>query len=321
MASPSSAPFAACRHRTMRFGSHGQPPLRARRSGQRIRGPSRKWAEWRSSRSPCGTPVSLGQTPSTFPWTRTGLLPSIGLARYFPCRYKWRRHPGHRPDCPGRLGSPLWSRCPFRQASTSEIRTRRKSTLTSLLDPTTAKAACCQGVVPAPFMQTYTQSQAPKIAFHRPTSLTTQLAAPASGYSPVVATAPNGNIVQVWSGPSRTNGNRYRCRSCTWPVWDSQGNLVTPARLVDDLSAATLRTSDSTPALAISPDGRIGVIWHRSVRDSNSDIKENIFFQSLTADGVATTGPVNLTNNTVFGRPYSYLECAGFLRTFDCGGQ
>ena len=74
---------------------------------------------------------------------------------------------------------------------------------------------------------------------------------------------------------------------------------------MDDLSAATLRTSDSTPALAISPDGRIGVIWHRSVRDSNSDIKENIFFQSLTADGVATTGPVNLTNNTVFGRPYS----------------
>ena len=120
-----------------------------------------------------------------------------------------------------------------------------------------------------------------------------------------MATAPNGNIVQVWSGPYRTNSNAISVSELYLAVWDSQGNLVTPARLVDDLSAATLRTSDSTPAIAISPDGRIGVIWHRSVRDSNSDIKENIFFQSLAADGVATTGPVNLTNNTVFGRPSS----------------
>ena len=175
---------------------------------------------------------------------------------------------------------------------------------TSLLDPTKVKTAHFQSVVPAPFVQTYTQSETPKIAFHRPTALTTHLEASTAAYNPVVATAPNGNIVQVWRGSSRTNSNGVSVSELRLAVWDSQGNLITPARPVDDLSSAVLTTQEWLAAVAISSDGRIGVIWERRIRDSSNNYNRNILFQSLAADGVATTAPVNLTNNAIFG-PFS----------------
>ena len=211
MASPSSAPCAACRHRTMRFGSHGQPPLRARRSGQRIRGP---FAEVGGVAQQSLTVWNTGEFGTdTFNISRgleLACYPLSGPARLTPLAdTNGDGIPDTGPTAPGASGHLCGPGVPVpAERPTSEIRTRRKSNADLIArSDYRRRAARCQGVVPAPFVQTYTQSQAPKIAFHRPTSLTTQLAAPASGYSPVVATAPNGNIVQVWSGPSRTNGN------------------------------------------------------------------------------------------------------------------
>lgn len=56
---------------------------------------------------------------------------------------------------------------------------------------------------------------------------------------------------------------------------------------------------NSSPAVAVAPDGSIGILWNQQLRDSSQDkYIWNIFFAVVNATGDAVVAPTSLTNHT-----------------------
>jgi hypothetical protein len=77
---------------------------------------------------------------------------------------------------------------------------------------------------------------------------------------------------------------------------------VRPVSKLTDHTGATMNTYDYSPAVAVAPNGRIGVLWYRYLWDrSTYKFNYNIYFAILDASGNRVYGPVNLTNNNAWG--------------------
>jgi len=67
-------------------------------------------------------------------------------------------------------------------------------------------------------------------------------------------------------------------------------------------SGATVSTYDYDPAVAVAPNGRIGVLWYRDLwNDATTQSNYNIHFAVLDATGNVVVSPLNLTNNAAWG--------------------
>lgn len=54
--------------------------------------------------------------------------------------------------------------------------------------------------------------------------------------------------------------------------------------------------------MAVAPDGRVGVVWYRYLwNSSNQQSNYNIHWAALNTDGDLVAGPINVTNNSVWG--------------------
>jgi len=123
------------------------------------------------------------------------------------------------------------------------------------------------------------------------------------GYNTAVAEAPNGNFIYAWT--------KWRClnsdcsvsgREIEYALLDRYGNVVRPVSKLTDNSGATMNTYDYSPAVAVAPNGRIGVLWTRELWNSSTyQSNYNIYFAILDASGNRVYGPVNLTNNNAWG--------------------
>ena len=163
------------------------------------------------------------------------------------------------------------------------------------------KTASFQTGVPAQFAQTYTQSGSPKVGFYHPAQQATGQTTDQYGYTPAVATASDGSIVQVWK-QSRSIGNNRYVNELYYAVLDNRGNVIRPAARLTDLGAAGTSAYDNGPAVAVAPDGRIGIVWYRYLwNSSNSTWNYNIYFMVLAANGATILSPTNLTNNGNWG--------------------
>jgi hypothetical protein len=174
-------------------------------------------------------------------------------------------------------------------------------TASSSRNPTKMQTARFQTGVPAQFAQTYEQSGRPKVGFYRPDQQTTRQTTDQNGWSPVVATAPDGSIVQVWNQGRWIGDNRY-VYELYYAVLDNRGNVIRPAARITDLGAESTYAYDQSPAVAVAPDGRVGIIWYRYLwNSSNSTYNYNIYFLVLAADGTTVLSPTNATNNGSWG--------------------
>jgi hypothetical protein len=98
-----------------------------------------------------------------------------------------------------------------------------------------------------------------------------------------------------------------------YALLDRYGNVVRPVSKLTDHTGATMDTYDYSPAVAVAPDGRIGVLWYRYLWNrSTSQSNYNIWFAILDSSGNRVYGPVNLTNNNVWGDPWSDLNVPRF---------
>ena len=155
--------------------------------------------------------------------------------------------------------------------------------------------------MPAQFAQTYSQSGSPKVGYYRPDQQATRQTTDPYGWSPAVTTAPDGSIVQVWYQGRSIGNNRY-VNELYYAVLDNRGNVIRPATRLTDLSAASTSAYDYDPAVAVAPDGRIGIAWRRYLwNNSNSTWNYNIYFMALDANGSTILSPTNLTNNGSWG--------------------
>lgn len=191
-------------------------------------------------------------------------------------------------------------------------------TIRSSVDPTKSTTASLQTVVPAPFAQVYSDDAdgAMSIDLVRPHA---QVARKATadwryGYDMAVAEAPGG-FAYVWS--------RNRCLGdpCTiylteieYALLDRYGNVALPATRLTDHSQATVHTYDHYPAVAVAPNGHIGVLWQRYLwNESTGQVNFNIHFAILDRSGDLVHGPANVTNNEAWG-PWGELNVPRYFR-------
>lgn len=134
------------------------------------------------------------------------------------------------------------------------------------------------------------------------------------GANQAVVQLPSGDFFYAWRAPSRClDGGpcRIRVQEIEAATLDWSGNAG-PVSKVTDLSTATQSTYDDLAAVAVAPNGKIGVLWRRQLVDYETGKSNfNIYFGVLNAVGTASTSarkmvgaitnPVNLTNNTTWG--------------------
>lgn len=164
-----------------------------------------------------------------------------------------------------------------------------------------------QTAVPAPFAQVYQDGAdgAMSLYLAQPAGQAVRKATADrhSGSNMAVTETPNGNFIYVWS--------KSRCLDATcstnveeieYALLDRHGQVVRPWSRLTNHSGASLNTYDFSPAVAVAPDGRIGMLWTRQLWDSaNSRINFNIYFAVLDAAGNLLFGPTNLTNIITWG--------------------
>jgi len=119
------------------------------------------------------------------------------------------------------------------------------------------------------------------------------------GYDMAVAEMP-GSFAYFWT-KYRSVGSVY-VREIEYILLDRYGETVRAVSPLTYHSGATMETYDDSPAVAVAPDGRIGVLWYRYRWDSSiSKSNYNIWFAILDASGSVVIPPTNLTNNNAWG--------------------
>ncbi len=180
-------------------------------------------------------------------------------------------------------------------------------TARSSLDTAKSRAAYMQVAVPATFAQVYLDDAdgAESLLLVRPGSQVVRKATEDWhwGSQPAVAELSGGGFVYLWSEsralppPLDLWVGELEC-----VVLDREGNVARPVSRLTDLSSVTLPTYDVQPAVAVAPNGRIGVSWYRYTWDQGtSQFNYNVYFAVLDPSGSLVYGPANLTNNGGWG--------------------
>ncbi len=179
-------------------------------------------------------------------------------------------------------------------------------TIRSSLNINKQKTATFQTAIPAPFAQAFRDDAdgAHSLYLVQPAGQSIRKVTPDwyYGYEWAIAEAPNGNFVYAWS--------KGRCLDSWCNIWvneieytllDRVGNTVRAVSKLTNHSGATMDTYEYTPAVAVAPNGRIGVLWRRQLWNSASQFNYNVYFAILDSTGNIVYGPANVTNNTVWG--------------------
>jgi len=185
-------------------------------------------------------------------------------------------------------------------------------TVRSSLDISKSKTANLQSAVPAPFAQVYDDEAdgAMSLDLIQPNAQVVKKATADGhyGYNGAVTLAPNGNFVYLWY-KWRSVGSVY-VGEIEYTLLDHYGNTVRAVSKLTDNSGATMNTDDSSPSVAVAPNGTIGVTW-RHYLGNGSNHNENIYLATLDSAGNLTSGPTNVTNNNIWGT-YSDLNIPRF---------
>lgn len=179
-------------------------------------------------------------------------------------------------------------------------------TIRSSLNTNKQKTATFQTAIPAPFAQVFRDDAdgAHSLYLVQPAGQSIRKVTPDwyYGYGRAIAEAPNGNFVYAWS--------KGRCLDSWCNIWvdeieytllDRYGNTVRAVSRLTNNSGATIDIYEYAPAVAVAPNGRIGVLWSRQLWNSASQFNYNIYFAILDSTGNIVYGPANVTNNTVWG--------------------
>jgi len=173
----------------------------------------------------------------------------------------------------------------------------------SSLDTSKSKTASLQTGVPAPFAQAFRDDTDGAMSLYlvQPGAQTLKKATSDWhwGYNMAVAEMPSSFAYFWYTG--RSEGNVY-VDEIEYALLDSSGDTVREVSKLTDHSGATLYTYDYDPAVAVAPNGRIGVVWYRYLYDSsNYNWNYNIYYAILDASGNLVVPPTNLTNNPIWG--------------------
>ncbi len=194
-------------------------------------------------------------------------------------------------------------------SSSSPVGNHNTAMLTarSSIDASKQKTAAARIAVPAPFAQVYRDDAdgAMSMLLARPEAQAVRKATDDwhGGSDVAVTELPNHNLIYVWSKGRCVDNNCTRyVREIEYTILNPYGETVRPVARLIDHSGATLITYDYPSGVAVAPDGRVGLVWYRYLwNSSNGQSNYNIFWAALSSSGDLVAGPVNVTNNSVWG--------------------
>jgi len=176
-------------------------------------------------------------------------------------------------------------------------------TVRSSLDTGKSKTVDLQTAVPAPFAQVYRDDADGVMSLDlvQPDAQT-RVKTTSNwhwGYHMAVAEMPH-SFAYVWY-KGRSVGSLW-VDELEYTLVDSSGNTIRGVSKLTNHSSATMYTYDYSPAVAVAPNGRIGVIWYRYLyNSSNYQWNYNIYYAILNSLGNIVVPPTNLTNNPHWG--------------------
>lgn len=183
-------------------------------------------------------------------------------------------------------------------------------TARSSVDTTKSKTASLRTGIPAPFAQVFRDDAdgAMSLYLSQPggQSLKKTTGDWYYGYDIAVAEMPT-SFAYFWS-KGRSANSQY-VSELEYTLLNHDGSTQRAVTRLTDHSGATVNTYDDDPAVAVAPNGRIGVLWYRYLYNSDNgtwNYNYNIFFAILDSSGNLVYGPANLTNNTVWGTWQNY---------------
>lgn len=118
------------------------------------------------------------------------------------------------------------------------------------------------------------------------------------GYDMAVAEMPNG-FAYVWNKHNWSGS--FGTREIEYTLLDSDGSTIRGVSKLTNHSGATMNTYDYDPAVAVAPNGHIGVIWYRYRYNDDYESNYNIYYAVLDPSGAIVVPPTNLTNDTHWG--------------------
>ena len=160
--------------------------------------------------------------------------------------------------------------------------------------------------VPAAFAQTFynTNDHTLRTLLVQPAGSSAKPAA--LGYywasSPSIAEISGNRLISIWSegGCLDTTCQKF-AEEIYYSIQDRYGNIVSAPRKLADYSSETMSTEDYQPAVAVAPDGHIGLLYiHFRYDDSIKKANYNLYLTVFNPDGTVNYGPANLTNYTTF---------------------
>jgi hypothetical protein len=177
-------------------------------------------------------------------------------------------------------------------------------TLRSVKNPGIWKTAALYATVPAPFAQGYIADAdgAMHLQLSQPGNASDQRVSPEYAYPdyPAIIEAPNGDLISAWVDFRcvDTNCDKY-VSEITYAVFNHNGQIIRPAGKLVDLSDAPYSTYDDYPALAVTPGGKVGVLWIREQFNlANYSWNENVYLAILGGSYAPPITSTNVTNNS-----------------------
>jgi hypothetical protein len=175
-------------------------------------------------------------------------------------------------------------------------------TVQSSIDTGKSKTVSLQTGIPAPFAQVFRDNAngAMSLYLAQPGGQSLKKSTPNSYYGHYMAVAemPE-SFAYVWT-KSRSADNAY-VREIEYTLLDSEGDTMRSVNKLTNLSNATMSTYDYDPAVAVAPNGNIGILWYRYRYNSDYDSNYNIYYAILNSSGDVVVPPTNLTNNPHWG--------------------
>lgn len=175
-------------------------------------------------------------------------------------------------------------------------------TFASSLDPVKTADVALSMVIPTSFVQVFEEYTNAAMAFqvNGPEGSTTNYVTDDNYFANGLATLrmPDGRYIYAWRKP---DGNYPDSHSnIEFSLLNADGSFDLPVTQLTN-NVGTGQTYDYSPAVAVTPNGNIGITWYRWIVDNNTGMfNYNMYFAVLDNTGILLYGPSNLTNNDLY---------------------
>jgi hypothetical protein len=180
-------------------------------------------------------------------------------------------------------------------------------TYRSSLNLSKSRTVNLQGAIPAPFAQVFMDEYDGVMSLDliqpggqkiKPASDINE-----SGDDQVVIETVEGNFLYAWTNRRCVGiGCNFYIREIYYTILDKYGVIVKPLTMLVDHASSNYVTNDYDPVLAAAPDGHLAILWRQRLLDASANTENyNMWLAIMNSSGEISHGPVNLTNNSIWG--------------------